>query len=305
MPVSRTELESAVSTPLPLPGTGETFGRWASLADTGESDLALAKVVEPHHDARAILAEIDDDAWVDGTWAVWAAQPPFARLTAVEHPDGWRLDGRKAFCSGGRLVTHALVTAETEDGAALFAVELSSNGITVDLEAPGWVGPGMAGADTVTLAFEDVVARPVGAPGAYTDRPGFWHGAIGVAAVWWGGARGVAQVLEASTRLDPHGLAHRGAVRAALDAARAVLIDAAQQVDAHPEAPAERLAQSVRATVASTVDTVLDHVGRATGPGPLAFDAAHAARVADLTVFVRQHHAERDLQRLGELGPTP
>ena len=32
------------------------------------------------------------------------------------------------------------------------------------------------------------------------------------------------------------------------------------------------------------------------------FDAVHAGRVADLQVFVRQHHAERGLARLGEVG---
>ncbi|MCW2577753.1 MAG: putative acyl-CoA dehydrogenase [Modestobacter sp.] len=35
----------------------------------------------------------------------------------------------------------------------------------------------------------------MGGPGAYLDRPGFWHGGIGVAAVGAGGARGVATAL--------------------------------------------------------------------------------------------------------------
>jgi hypothetical protein len=42
-------------------------------------------------------------------------------------------------------------------------------------------------------------------------------------------------------------------------------------------------------------------VGRALGAGPLAHDEAHGRRVADLTVYLRQHHAERDLARLGAL----
>ena len=42
-------------------------------------------------------------------------------------------------------------------------------------------------------------------------------------------------------------------------------------------------------------------MGHALGPGPLAMDAEHAARVADLTLYVRQHHAERDLAALGRL----
>ncbi|KZX22513.1 hypothetical protein ACH61_00279 [Rathayibacter tanaceti] len=39
--------------------------------------------------------------------------------------------------------------------------------------------------------------------------------------------------------------------------------------------------------------------GRALGPAPLALDAEHSKRVADLTLYVRQHHAERDDAALG------
>ena len=41
-------------------------------------------------------------------------------------------------------------------------------------------------------------------------------------------------------------------------------------------------------------------VGHALGPAPLTGDEDHARRVADLTVYLRQHHAERDLARQGE-----
>jgi hypothetical protein len=40
---------------------------------------------------------------------------------------------------------------------------------------------------------------------------------------------------------------------------------------------------------------------RALGPGPLCLDEQHARAVADLTVYVRQSHAERDLAALGSL----
>jgi hypothetical protein len=44
---------------------------------------------------------------------------------------------------------------------------------------------------------------------------------------------------------------------------------------------------------------VLSLVGHTLGPAPLAFDETHARRVADLEIYVRQHHAERDLADLG------
>jgi hypothetical protein len=45
----------------------------------------------------------------------------------------------------------------------------------------------------------------------------------------------------------------------------------------------------------------MHRVGRALGAGPLSHDEAHSRRVADLTVYLRQHHAERDLAELGAL----
>ena len=44
---------------------------------------------------------------------------------------------------------------------------------------------------------------------------------------------------------------------------------------------------------------VIQRVGRALGAGPLCHDEAHSRRVADLTVYLRQHHAERNLAELG------
>lgn len=45
----------------------------------------------------------------------------------------------------------------------------------------------------------------------------------------------------------------------------------------------------------------MDRTGRALGAGPLSHDEEHGRRVADLTVYLRQHHAERDLAALGGL----
>lgn len=292
----------------PLPARGRTAERWSHLAALGEQDLPLAKLVEPHHDAIAILTELGapraPGGESDELWAVWAAEPPFAVLEADQRADGWFLTGRKAFCSGATLVTHALVTARTHDGARLFAIDVQAGGITPDPEGHAWHGSGMARAATVTLAFDQVDAVPVGAPGAYTERPGFWWGAIGIAAVWFGGARGVANVLEdARGGLDAHGLAHLGAVRADLEGLALIFTAVARAADADDlgTRDVERLALVVRQRTSDVVDSVITRVGRALGPAPLVFDADHGARVDDLQVFVRQHHAERDLEHLGSL----
>ena len=216
---------------------------------------------------------------------------------------GWRLDGTKQYCSGARSLTHALVTAVAPDGSRLFTVSTESLA-----PVPGsWPATGMAASDTLDVEFADVPAEPVGGPGDYTSRPGFAHGGAGVAACWYGGARGVGQTLLAAAAqrdVGPHALAHLGAVDIALNTARSALDVAAAEIDADPDDLRDggRLrALRLRALIESVATEVMHRVGRALGAGPLSHDEAHSRRVADLTVYLRQHHAERDLAELGAL----
>lgn len=289
----------------PLPGRGRTAERWRAFADLGAADLPLARLAEGHADAVAVLAELGGPAPAPGQrLGVWAADPPRARVTARRVDGGWRLDGRKAWCSGARCLTSALVTAHADDGRRLFLVDLAAAGIAVDPSV--WAGPGMRASDTADVVLDGVPALPVGSPEAYLERPGFWHGGIGVAAVWAGGARRLRdRVVSAAASRAPDVLSAlaAGTVDVALTAAESALEAAAAQVDADPADPAAaRLrALRVRAVVARAAEEVLAAAGHALGAGPLAHDAEHAAHVADLTVYLRQHHAERDVAALGEL----
>ena len=206
---------------LPLPGSGQTWQRWLALAELAATDLNLARLAEAHTDAVAILAELAGPE-PDGLWGVWAAEAPGATVQAELTDGGWSLTGQKAWCSGALLLDHALITAREGEQRWLFAVDVK------DLApVPGtWAAVGMATSQAVTVRLDRVRATPVGAPGSYLSRPGFWHGGAGVAACWYGGALGA---------------------------------------------------------------------------GPLCRDAAHAQRAADLPVYVRQSHAERDLAGLGAL----
>jgi alkylation response protein AidB-like acyl-CoA dehydrogenase len=284
---------------LPRPGGGRTAERFLELMALGREDPVLARLGEGHADGAAILDELGADPVAPGErWGVWAAVP--ASVTAVPVNGGWRLRGDRPWCSGAGTCTHALVTATAADGVRLFAVEVGGpRARPVD---GTWPALGMAGSDSRTVRFDDAAGRPVGGPGQYVNRPGFWHGGIGVAACWHGGATGVADTLLAATRrrdAGPHTLAHLGAVDVALGASRAALLEAAALIDADPQASAHRLALRVRATAEQTASRVIEHVGRALGAGPLCLDEAHARRVADLTVYLRQSHAEADLAALG------
>jgi alkylation response protein AidB-like acyl-CoA dehydrogenase len=294
---------------LPLPGSGQTAKRWRKLAALAEIDVVAGRLAEAHADATAILAELGAKPPEQGElWAVWAAESAEVTLT-VDEVDGFaELNGTKSWCSGAGLCTHALVTANRADGArGLYAVDLRCPQVK-PLE-DSWRNAGMKDADTRTVQFSSAAATPVGDPGEYLGRVGFWYGAIGVAACWLGGARGVAGALYRAVGTghngaahDTHAQAHLGAVDAALTAADAVLIATACQVDAGIDgARAELIARRVRAVVETAVEETIIRTGRALGPAPLVTDAVHARRVADLTIYVRQSHAERDLAALGRL----
>ncbi|HET9893840.1 MAG TPA: acyl-CoA dehydrogenase [Streptosporangiaceae bacterium] len=298
------ELVSQGQLDLPLPASGATRQRWRAFEMLGANDLSLARLAEGHADALAILAELDGPDPARGSlWGVWAAQPPGQGLTARRVLGRWLVNGVKQYCSGARSCTDALVTATAPDGDRLFVVSTRTLS-----PVPGtWPAVGMAASDTLDVEFSDIPAVPLGEPGDYVSRPGFSHGGIGVAACWHGGARAIGQTLAraaAARDIGPHALAHLGAVDIALRAATSALDDAAAEIDDDPldrKAAGRALSLRVRALVEATATQVMERVGRALGAGPLCHDEAHARRVADLTVYLRQHHAERALAELGGL----
>lgn len=293
---------------LPPPGNGDTAQRWRALAEVAGHDLSLLKLYEGHTDALAILAELGASAAPDTLWGVWCAEPPDGRVVLHRSKDGAvRLSGRKLWCSGAATVDHALVSCWDGEGLPwLAAVALDQPGVTVT--ADGWHAVGMAGSASVDVVFDNAAACLVGASGSYVRRPGFWHGGAGIAACWYGAAQAIADSLLASVRAgaarqaaDPHRLAQLGLADIALAGAAAVLRESAAAIDADPDADAGVLALRARLAVEAAATLVLQHTTRSLGATPLCRDPHFARLAADLPVFLRQSHAERDLAALGRL----
>lgn len=286
---------------LPLPGHGHTLERWRHLAAVAAHDLTLVKLYEGHTDALAIRAELGAPGPVDGSrWGTWCAEPPQARLRFDAEGAGYRLNGTKSWCSGAAQLSHAVVSGWNADGQPCLAcVALDAPGVTITGE--GWHAIGMQGTASVDVRFDDVPAQALGWPGDYTRRPGFWQGGAGIAACWWGGASVIGQMAADAigSRDDPHARAHLGQIDVALTQSAALLRECAAWIDAHPKADAQTWALRVRLACEATADTVMHHAGRALGAGPLCRNPRFARAMADLPVFIRQSHAERDLAALG------
>jgi alkylation response protein AidB-like acyl-CoA dehydrogenase len=301
-----------------LVGAGYTAALWEALATTASADLGAARAIEPHldalaivhqagaaHDVNTVLVDVEDPA--SATWGVFAAEggAPLRISRARGGSGGWQLDGVKPWCSLADRLAAALVTATDDAGERhLVAVNLGHPGVNI---TPGsWHARGLTEIPSGPVSFTAVPAIEIGEPGWYLRRAGFSWGGISVAACWFGGAVGVARTVFAAVAAKENPdrllLMHLGAIDEQLESARRALAEAASLVDvgAAEGAAGRLLAKRVRSTVARACEHILTHAAHALGPAPLALDPEHAKRVADLQLYVRQHHAERDDASLGE-----
>jgi len=307
---------------LPQPGSGQTLHRWQALAEVASHDLSLVKLYEGHTDALAILRELAHPysnpspahAQSHAVWGVWAADVPSARVVTRPDPAAGegrvRITGLKCWCSGAASVSHGLLTAWHADGRGpqLVAVSMQQTDISVHSEA--WQAVGMCGSASVDVMFDNAHAQLVGGAGDYLSRPGFWQGGAGIAACWHGGAAYLASTLlrahAKAAGSDGHSsqtafkAVALGRVDTELRANAALLREAAQWIDAHPRRDASEVALRVRLRAESAAKAVLDIVGTALGASPFCRHARFARMAADLPVFIRQSHAERDFASLGE-----
>jgi alkylation response protein AidB-like acyl-CoA dehydrogenase len=299
----------------PMPGGGRTAFLWEILASVTAVDVAAGRILEPHLDAAAILAQAGGAAAsagvsFDGTWGVFAAEAPGLTLEASDAGGGTVLNGSKPWCSIAAQLDHAVLTAHLAGGGrAAFAVDLHAAGVS--FADPQWTSLGLREVPSGTVHFDAVPAVPLGAAGWYYQRPGFAWGGIGVGACWLGGAVAVARsyadalqkAADGGREPDQLALAHLGEIDRTLSGLMHYFARTAARIDAGklsgPGAWSEAL--RVRGSVAAAVDRIQALVSRNLGPGPLAFDRRYGKRMADLALYIRQHHAMRDDAQLGAL----
>ncbi len=285
-----------------MPGAGHTAERHLALYGFGLEGLSFARLAEAHTDAVAILHEAGREASARSLYGVWASEGRAPLLLLEGRAGQLRLRGSKFFCSGAGLVDRALMTAHRENERVLVDVALNSPGI--EIATGDWASAAFVETSTASLHFMDVsLPRDalIQGPEWYLDRIGFWHGAIGPSACWAGGAGGLVRAAAKLDRKDAHSRAQLGALYANEWAARCFLMEAGRQIDrgvgesAH-EARARAL--EVRHLIERLCVDTLDRFGRATGPQLLAFDADIAQRHVELALYIRQCHAERDLEAI-------
>jgi alkylation response protein AidB-like acyl-CoA dehydrogenase len=284
---------------LPLPGAGHTPERHQALARWGATDLSFARIAEAHTDALAILAECGQIPRSGALYGVWASDAPPSRITCERLDGEWRIEGIKQFCSGAAFVDAALVTAHDTDGILLLDLPIKDSRVL--LQPSAWASPAFADTATTAVKFDGLVISDrhrLGGPGWYLNRPGFWHGSVGPAACWAGGAQCLIDAAAGLNRRDPHSRAHVGALQATAWGLHAILEQAGREIDADPQDSSDTARTrglKVRHLIERACTEVLDRFARATGPHLLAYDAQIVRQHQALALYIRQCHGERDL----------
>jgi alkylation response protein AidB-like acyl-CoA dehydrogenase len=282
---------------------------WTALAALGREDLTVGRLTEGHVDAVRILHEADRTPTPGAVYGVWASASGGTGLTATKVADGWAVDGVMRYCSGAWFIDRALVVVSTEDGKRLIDIDVRTAqvaGGALTRRDETWPAVGMDATRSVDIGVRGLAIRPsnlVGEPGFYLDRPGFTVGGVGVAAVWLGGAAGILDALVralAGGSPSAHQQAHLGVMATTIATADTLLAELAQRLDRNGSQTLSAAdAGAARAAVELAVEVVLQRAPRVSGPTPLCRDAAFGHRLADLQVYVRQHHAEADYEHLG------
>ena len=266
--------------------------------------MSLARLAEAHWDAVAILNEAGRDPVPGAVYGVWAAEIPGQSLIVANGS----ISGSKPFCSGAGLIDRALVTVALPEHQ-LFDLEVSpSSFLTFDHAA--WHTKAFEQTATASARFSAYPLSPdslVGPQGFYLSRAGFWHGACGPASCWAGGAAGLVDWALLQKRSDPHTLAHLGAMTSSQWALEALLHAAGDEIDAIPHGGTAAQMRSLRLRHLVEVHStgILRALARAYGPHPLAFNEQVSRRYGELDLYLRQSHAERDLEVLGRLVRSP
>ena len=279
------------------PWTGDLGAVTHRLHELARVDLCLGRLVEGHADAVRILDQAGRRP-EDGVYGVWASRSAGTGVRAV-HDDGrWCLRGQVRFASGIDLLDRALVPGWVDgDTHLLFDVPVAA----VQPDRTSWHTAAMDGSRSFTVEVDSVVGEPVGPESFYLSRPGFVLGGLQVAAVWAGGVASVVDLVATGLRdfaPSAHQLRRLGAMEQASWTAETALAHAVRRVAEASTVPVADIT-AARSAVVAAGEQVLDEAGRIVGPGGLSTHARLPRTLADLSIYLRQHHLDLTFEALG------
>jgi alkylation response protein AidB-like acyl-CoA dehydrogenase len=281
-----------------------------SLYETGRRDLPLGRLLEGHVDAVQIVQRYGSVEQVNALrralregamLGVWNAALPDSPLVLR----GNELDGGKSYASGAGVLTHALVTAQSDAGTQLLLLDLVRTAPAIDRD--WWRVTGMQRSETHQVRWcqtEIAADNRIGAPDCYAREPFFSGGALRFVAVHAGGVAGLCNQtrdhLVRTQRADDPFQAGRLAELYALaeTAACAVRYTASRWFEEDGETLLARVA-AARLTVAQSATRAIAVAQDAVGLAGHFVAHPLAALLADLAVYLRQPAPDAQRLRVG------
>lgn len=276
---------------------------------TGREDLPLGRLFEGHVDALQIISRLATDgqraslaeaAAGGGAFGVWNADLAGEPLRIEDS----RLFGGKSFASGAGILTHALVTLESEGGRQLVLLDLARTVPAIDRSF--WSVVGMQRSETHVVRWNGEPVAPddlVGGPGDYVCEPWFSGGALRFTAVQAGGVAALVDqvrdhLVGAGRAGDPHQAGRLAELYSLAEAASGAVRTAAGGWFGADDARLP-LVSAARAAVYDAGGRALGLAQEAVGVQALFKCHPLATTITDLAVYLRQPSPDAQRMRVG------
>ncbi|MEM9691323.1 MAG: hypothetical protein AAGA56_02155 [Myxococcota bacterium] len=265
------------------------------LLETARANVSLARLLEGHADACAILREAGDEPTPRLLYAIWASRGTLSWAKDDGVPT-YQIYGEKPFCSGATIVDRALVYVD--DVSALVHIDPGSDGF--DFTEDDWRTFALEDTRTWRLKAEGgMVIDLIGGRDWYFRRKGFWPGALAPAACWAGAALGLVDCVRNRPPRDAHDRAQLGALRALEWELTTVLHAAAREVESGAADDGyHSTAVCLRHVVERVCKEAIERCCRLGGPRAMAGTPGFLRRLSELRLYLGQHHGDRDLADL-------
>ncbi|MDJ0275916.1 acyl-CoA dehydrogenase [Sphingomonas sp. 2R-10] len=276
-----------------------------TLYAVGRDDLPLGRLFEGHVDAMQIVsrygsAQQEAALPENAVLGVWNADLPGDPLRL----DGDRLIGGKSFASGAGILSHALVSVDADGGRQLLLLDLTHTPPAIDRSF--WRVVGMQRSETHQVRWAGAAIgadERVGQPGDYVREPWFSGGALRFAAVQAGGIAGLVDAtrdhLVATGRADDPHQAGRLARLHALGMTAADAVRRAAEGWFGDQAARLPLVSAARVAVYAAGGEAVLVAQEAVGVSALFVDHPLAAKLTDLSVYLRQPGPDAQRMRVG------
>jgi len=304
--VSRTKELASVSDPK---DPGSLLALLRLLYRTGRDDLPLGRLFEGHVDAMQIVMRYGTDAQrqalgdavgAGAMLGVWNADLAGEPLQL----GGSRLSGGKSFASGAGILSHALVTVDTEMGRQLILLDLCRTPPAIDTGF--WRVVGMQRSATHVVRWQDAEIEQrdlIGLPGDYIREPWFSGGALRFAAVQAGGVAALCNrtrghLVDAGRAADPHQAGRLATLYSLAEAAAGAVRTAAEKWFDQEQARLPLVA-AARAAVYEAGGRAIGVAEEAVGAQSLFLDHPIAATITDLSMYLRQPGPDAQRMQVG------